>query len=71
MRDICLVKAGFSTMRQYIHLLTNETIGLPTDLWLPTTERVKPQDAWQAAIGTAKTLGKDYEFSVEVYYKEM
>jgi len=65
------LKAGFSTMRQYIHLLTNETIGLPTDLWLPTTERVKPQDAWQAAIGTAKTLGKDYEFSVEVYYKEM
>lgn len=64
-------KAGFSTMRQYIHLLTNETIGLPTDLWLPTTKRVKPQDSWQAAIGTAKTLGKDYEFSVELYYKEM
>ncbi|HAD15172.1 MAG TPA: hypothetical protein DCF33_22330 [Saprospirales bacterium] len=65
------VKAGFSTMRQYIHLLTNETIGLPTDLWLPTTKKVKPQDAWQVAIGTAKTLGKDYEFSVELYYKEM
>jgi hypothetical protein len=58
-------------MRQYIHLLTNETIGLPTDLWLPTTKKVKPQDAWQVAIGTAKTLGKDYEFSVELYYKEM
>jgi hypothetical protein len=65
------LKAGFSTMRQYIHLLTNETIGLPTDLWLPTTRRVKPQDAWQAALGAAKTLGKDYEFSVELYYKEM
>ncbi len=65
------LKAGFSTMRQYIHLLTNETIGLPTDLWLPTTKRIKPQDSWQAALGTAKTLGKDYEFSVELYYKEM
>lgn len=65
------LKAGFSTMRQYIHLLTNETIGLPTDLWLPTTQRVKPQDSWQAALGTAKTLGQDYEFSVELYYKEM
>jgi hypothetical protein len=65
------LKAGASTMRQYIHLLTNETIGLPTDLWLPTTEKVKPQDAWQVAIGTAKTFGKDYEFSVELYYKEM
>lgn len=65
------LKAGFSTMRQYIHLLTNETIGLPTDLWLPTTKRIKPQDSWQAALGTAKTIGQDYEFSVEVYYKEM
>ncbi|MFN0213795.1 MAG: TonB-dependent receptor [Saprospiraceae bacterium] len=65
------LKAGFSTMRQYIHLLTNETIGLPTDLWLPTTKSVKPQDAWQAALGAAKTFGKDYECSVELYYKEM
>lgn len=65
------IKAGFSTMRQYIHLLTNETIGLPTDLWLPTTGRVKPQDSWQAAIGAAKTIGQDYECSVELYYKDM
>jgi hypothetical protein len=65
------LKTGFSTMRQYIHLLTNETIGLPTDLWLPTTQRIKPQDAWQTALGAAKTFGKDYECSVEVYYKEM
>ncbi len=65
------LKGAFSTMRQYIHLLTNETIGLPTDLWLPTTENVKPQDSWQAALGVAKTIGKDYEFSAEAYYKEM
>jgi len=64
-------KASFSTMRQFIHLLTNETIGLPTDLWLPSTNRIRPQDAWQVAVGAAKTLGKDYEFSAELYYKEM
>lgn len=65
------MKAGLSTMRQYIHLLSTENITLPTDLWLPATKRVKPQDAWQAAIGAAKTFGKDYECSVEVYYKGM
>ncbi|MFZ4476793.1 MAG: TonB-dependent receptor [Saprospiraceae bacterium] len=65
------LKGAFSTMRQYIHLLTNETIGLPTDLWLPTTANVKPQDSWQAALGVAKTFGKDYEFSVETYYKDL
>jgi hypothetical protein len=58
-------------MRQYIHLLTNEALGLPTDLWLPTTNIVKPEDAWQTAIGVAQTVGQDYEVSVESYYKEM
>ncbi|MEI6411197.1 MAG: TonB-dependent receptor [Bacteroidota bacterium] len=65
------LKGSFSTMRQYINLLTNETIGLPTDLWLPTTKIVKPQNCWQVAAGLAKNLGKDYEFSVETYYKQM
>ncbi len=65
------LKASFATMQQYIHLLSNEGIGLPTDLWLPSTEKVKPQRSWQAAIGLAKTLGDGYEISVEGYYKEM
>jgi TonB-dependent Receptor Plug Domain/CarboxypepD_reg-like domain len=67
------VKGAFSTMRQYIHLLTNESIGLPTDLWLPTTDTIKPQDSWQVAVGLAKSFGKDkgYEISFEGYYKEM
>jgi hypothetical protein len=65
------IKTAFSTMQQNIHLLTNETIGLPTDLWLPSTDVIKPQTSWQVATGVAKTFGKDYEFSVEAYYKEM
>ncbi len=65
------LKGSFASMRQYIQLLSNEGIGLPTDLWVPTTKRIKPQDAWQAAIGTAKTFGDSYEFSVEAYYKKM
>ncbi|MDF1697363.1 MAG: TonB-dependent receptor [Saprospiraceae bacterium] len=65
------LKASFATMRQYIQLLAFEGIGLPTDLWLPTTKKVKPQDSYQVALGLAKTIGKDYEFSIEAYFKEM
>jgi hypothetical protein len=68
--DLAL-KASFTTMRQYINLLTNERIGLPTDLWVPATKRIKPQDAWQAGIGLAKTFKSDYEVSLEGYYKGM
>ena len=69
-KDLAL-KASFTTMRQYINLLTNERIGLPTDLWVPSTERIKPQDAWQAALGIAKTYKDQYEVSIEAYYKDM
>ncbi len=66
------LKASFATMRQYIHLLSNEGIGLPTDLWLPSTAKVRPQDSWQVAGGLAKSLGDNsYELSVEGYYKKM
>ncbi len=64
------LKASYATMAQYIHLLTNSGIGLPTDLWVPATDRVKPQTSWQVALGAAKTI-KGYEFSIETYYKEM
>ncbi len=65
------LKTSFATMQQNIQFLSNENIGLPWDQWLPTTENVKPQTSWQAALGLAKTIGNDYEVSVEAYYKEM
>lgn len=65
------LKASFASMTQYINLLTNESIGLPTDLWVPSTERIKPQQSFQTAIGLATTLKNDIEFSAEAYYKEM
>ncbi len=64
------LKASFATMRQYINLLAFEGIGLPTDLWLPTTARIKPQDSWQVALGAAKSFD-EFEISIETYYKKM
>ena len=65
------VKASYAKMAQYLHLLTNGTIGLPTDLWVPVTDSVPPIIADQVALGLAYTLDNDYEFSIEVYYKKM
>lgn len=68
------LKASFATMQQNIHLLTNSGIGLPTDLWVPATEKIKPQTSWIAAIGYAQSfkVKKDFcELSIEGYYKDM
>ncbi len=66
------LKASYATTSQYIHLLTNTSVGLPTDLWVPTTDRVKPQEAWQTAFGVTHTPDDDaYELTIEGYYKAM
>jgi outer membrane cobalamin receptor len=68
--DLAL-KASFAKMTQFIHLLTNAGLGLPTDLWVPSMAKVKPQQANQWAVGLAKTYKSEYEFSMEAYYKNM
>ncbi len=65
------IKAAYTHMTQYIHLLTNTGIGLPTDLWLPVTDKVKPQFSVQYAGGLAYTLKNFGDFSLEGYYKTM
>ncbi|MCO6478927.1 MAG: TonB-dependent receptor, partial [Phaeodactylibacter sp.] len=45
------LKGSFATMTQFINLLTSESFSLPTDLWVPSTARIKPQQSWQAALG--------------------
>lgn len=65
------LKASYASMTQYIHLLTNAGLGLPTDLWVPSTKRIEPQQSWQVATGIAKTYKDLYEISLEGYYKEM
>ncbi|MDP5230719.1 MAG: TonB-dependent receptor [Cellulophaga sp.] len=65
-------KASFASMNQYIHLLSSSGIGLPTDLWVSSTDRVKPQRSTQFAIGIAKDFQeKDYSLTVESYYKKL
>lgn len=65
------IKASYTQMKQYILLLTNSGIGLPTDLWLPVTDKIKPMNATQYALGTAYKLKPDLEITIEGFYKEM
>ena len=65
------LKASYVRMNQYINLLTNTTIGLPTDLWVPCTRNIYPQKAWQTALGGALGIGDQYEVTLEGFYKKM
>ena len=66
------LKAGFNTMHQYIHKVSNTSIMSPTDIWKLSDLNIKPQNGWQAAAGIYhETADKEYEFSAEVYYKHI
>ena len=66
------VKAGFNTMRQYIHKVSNTTIMSPTDTWKLSDTNIKPQNGWQLAAGAYyNTPGQVLELSVEGYYKKL
>ena len=71
LNDVSSLKASYARMTQYLHLLSNTSIGLPTDLWLPATDQTKPQISDQIALGYARSLGPMFEVSTEVYYKWM
>lgn len=66
------VKASYALMNQYIHLLSNTGAGLPTDLWVPATQKLTPQRSQQVAMGVAYDMPKQQLLlTVEGYYKRM
>ncbi len=70
-RDISF-KAGFNSLSQYIHMLSNTTAMSPTDIWKLSDKDIRPQMGWQAAGGFyANLFQNQVEASVEGYYKKM
>lgn len=66
------LKASFDHTMQYIHMAPMSSVSLPTDVWVPSSDLVQPQQANQYAIGYFRVL-PDFalEGSVTAYYKQM
>ena len=65
------VKAAYGRNAQNMHLLSNSTSGNPTDLWIPSSNNVKPEICDQFSLGFFKNFKDNmFEFSTEVYYKD-
>lgn len=63
---------SYTHMTQYLHLLSNNDLSSPTDLWVPSTERVRPMFSRQGSFGVSKLSRKGmYAMSFETYYKTM
>lgn len=65
------LKASYSRMVQFVHLLYNSGLNLPTDIWVPATKKYTPPLSDQFAVGTNINLQKGFSLSVEGFYKTM
>ena len=71
--DNLAFKFSYTKMMQPVHLLSNNDAGLPTDLWVPATKEVKPQQSSLFALGITGEVLHDhsFEWSIETFYKTM
>ncbi len=70
LNEVSSVKGSYSRTRQYLHLASNTTGGMPLDIWLPSSINIKPRIADMGAIGYFRNFKHNtFEVSVETYYK--
>ncbi len=65
------LSSSFTIMKQYLHLLSGTSNGMKVAFWLPATLNVPPSQSYQYTFGFATTLHKQFELSIEGFYKEM
>jgi TonB dependent receptor/Carboxypeptidase regulatory-like domain/Secretin and TonB N terminus short domain/TonB-dependent Receptor Plug Domain len=66
------IKGSYSRMRQNMHLVSSSSLAMPTDLWYPVTQAVKPGISDQISLGYYTGSDKiNTLISVEGYYKTL
>lgn len=64
------LKASYGRMIQYAHFLNSPFgVGLPTDIWIPSTDKIKPQISDQLSLGVFYNNKRNWRFGIEAYYK--
>lgn len=66
-----LLSASYNHLHQNVHLLSRSGSGFPTDLWVPSTDKIKPQVSRIGALAFHWNMNKNWRFSSELYYKTM
>ncbi|HRZ95909.1 MAG TPA: TonB-dependent receptor [Paludibacter sp.] len=66
------LKISYTRNTQNLHLVSNSTSAMPTDIWLSSSNNVKPEIGDQVSLGYFTNFAKDkFQLSGEVYYRWM
>ncbi len=64
------IKGAYTQMNQYMHILSNNSVGLPNDIWVPSTKDIPASFSSQYTIGIDKVFEKNINVSIEFYKKK-
>jgi len=56
---------------QPVHLVSSTVIGLPSDLWVPSTPEIAPSSSSQVATQLTRKIGEDWNVVAAAYYRDM
>lgn len=62
------LSASYARMSQGLHMISNNFIGIPTNLWVTANERIVPATGTQWSLGANYSAGKS-SFAIDLYYK--
>lgn len=65
-----IFKLGASKMVQYLHMLSSNGLGLPSEIWLPSTDNIPPEESWVYSAEFSFRNVKGFQIGVEGYYKD-
>ncbi|MFV1449484.1 TonB-dependent receptor [Maribacter sp. HS] len=66
------IKASYTRLAQYLHLLSNTSSPTPLDVWTPSGPFTKPQLLDQYAFGYFKNINDgNFSLETEVFYKDV
>ena len=70
--DELKAKASVAMAHQFLHLIVRNDISVPSGLWFPATDVVRPARSLQSTIGLEANLFENaYLFTLEGYYKDL
>jgi hypothetical protein len=66
-----LLALAYTRSSQFIHLLANPGLGIPSDLWVPSTENISPQTGNHFSFDISRKFKTDQNIQFGVFYRQM
>lgn len=66
-----IIYGSATKMSQFLHAISNNMSGFQSDFWLPSTDKILPEESVMGSLGYSGHAFKNFDFNIEGYYKDI